>query len=149
MATHYYMRLDGIQGDATANGYRGWFEIAAVSKVTTPSLRDPASGQVSGKRQHQPIQIVKLGVFVGAGLAGLGHAAMNGKSIHHGEIVAVEDGQVRMRFLLSEIALQFYQTSGQTGSERMIAELTLSCSMTIEQHSAVGATAAIGARSGR
>ncbi len=51
-ASDYFLKLDGVAGEIEVNSW-SW----GVSNVTGP--RDSASGQATGKRQHQPLMIKK------------------------------------------------------------------------------------------
>jgi type VI secretion system secreted protein Hcp len=58
-----YLKLSGtrtgtVQGSVTQKGREGKIAVNAVShEIVSP--RDPASGQATGKRQHQPLSITK------------------------------------------------------------------------------------------
>lgn len=63
MAYQTYLKLKGakqgdIKGSVTQKGREGLIAVIAVDhEIISP--RDPATGQASGKRQHQPLVIVK------------------------------------------------------------------------------------------
>jgi len=63
MAMNAYLSVKGqkqgsMKGSSTKKGHGSWSEVISISSGTlTP--RDPQSGLPSGKRQHQPIKIVR------------------------------------------------------------------------------------------
>lgn len=58
-----FMKLEGVksgvvQGEVVQKGREGLHKLLAYShEITSP--RDPASGQATGKRQHEPFRVVK------------------------------------------------------------------------------------------
>lgn len=52
-----YMLIPNIEGEVVQKGREGWIQVFAFShEVVSP--RDPATGQATGKRQHQPFRCV-------------------------------------------------------------------------------------------
>jgi len=61
-ATNIFMSITGaqgpIQGEAKSPHGAEWIPILEINETVAAS-RDAASGQATGKRQHEPIRIVK------------------------------------------------------------------------------------------
>ncbi len=54
-----YLRIEGIQGSATARGYESWIEVSGLEwGVSNPSASEPA-GRTMGQADFNPIIVVK------------------------------------------------------------------------------------------
>ncbi len=56
-AEQVFLSVQGITGEATQKGREGMMQVLAYShEIVSP--RDPATGQASGRRQHNPLKVV-------------------------------------------------------------------------------------------
>lgn len=54
-----YLRIDGIQGGATARGYEGWIEVAGLEwGISNPSAA-ALGGRTAGQAEFDPIVVTK------------------------------------------------------------------------------------------
>jgi len=60
-----YIKFDGIDGESKAKGHEKWIELSSVTGLEAAQAaavkapRDAATGQASGRRQHQALVITK------------------------------------------------------------------------------------------
>lgn len=57
-ASDFYMKIDGVEGEAVSPGHEKWIEILSFSWGEATRTQ-PASGLPTGKRQHRPLTISK------------------------------------------------------------------------------------------
>jgi type VI secretion system secreted protein Hcp len=86
-----------IKGEGKAPHAGEWMPVISISEGAASSLRDAASGQSSGKRQHEPIKIVKE---IGSSTPQLQKALATGE-------------------LLQEVVFEFYRPGKATEKDKV------------------------------
>ncbi len=83
---HYFLKIDGLTGDATDAAHKGWFVVDGYD-FGVLTARDAASGLATGKRMHKPFTVSLESI---PGLAPLLGDAASGRDIGTIELVGVD-----------------------------------------------------------
>jgi type VI protein secretion system component Hcp len=108
---HYFLKIDGITGDATDAAHKGWFTVDGFDVGVLSSIGSATSGAGAGKTQFSPLTI---DIHSLAGLAPLLGDAASGKLIASVELAALDARQQKANTLfdlkLSDVSIDSLNT---------------------------------------
>ncbi len=120
-----YMQIEGIEGDVTAENFRGWFEVYSFSWGVTNHSVGGGSGGGAGRATFSDLSVMKP---AGKGSPSLFVNCASGRHFQRAEVdvVLVTEGAppVYEKFLLTDCLITSYQISG-SGGERPTESLSL------------------------
>jgi len=121
MASQYFLRMDGISGDATDPRHRGWFTLDALQMASMVN-----TGAIGGRSAQVPaFNNLTFTVEQGPSTAQLIAAVQQRKSIRSGEIDIVTNGATNSRNL-TDIVLLSANVAGR-GQNAASIHLSLRC----------------------
>ncbi|HEY2229036.1 MAG TPA: type VI secretion system tube protein Hcp [Xanthobacteraceae bacterium] len=87
MAMRYFLKIDGVTGDATDKLHKGWFAVEGYDIGVTTPFSSPAGLGVSGRTQFSPLSVDIHSI---AGVSALLTDELTNKAIKSVELVGVE-----------------------------------------------------------
>src|SRR5258708_16644370 len=84
----YFLRIDGVTGDSTIDGYQGYFTVDEFTFNELTKLANGSGGAATGKAQFDPLMVDIAGLP--PGLVTLLKDAANGKHIASVELVGLK-----------------------------------------------------------
>jgi hypothetical protein len=87
----YLLKVDGIQGDSTLDGYQGFFTVDEFTFEAINRLANSGSGAGTGKLQLDPLMVDLAAQS--SGLTALLHDEITGRTIRTIELVGITDGE--------------------------------------------------------
>jgi len=118
---HYFLKIDGVTGDATDKDHKGWFTVDGYDiEVTTPTSSATGGGTGVGKSEFSPLTV---DVHSLTGLASLFRDELKGSDIKSVELVGVDskDQTVYDLKLTDALLASFDNTPGTHGVEAGLA----------------------------
>lgn len=120
-----YMQIQGIDGDVTAEGFEGWFEVFSFSWGVTNHSTGVGGGGGAGRPTFSDLSVMKP---AGKGSPALFVNCASGRHFARAEVdvAMATEGSLTVfeKFLLSDCLITSYQIGG-SGGERPTESLSL------------------------
>ena len=105
----YFLKIEGVNGESTADGHKKWIDILAVSELKKSRTR-------TGGDNYEPLRITKLVDRSSPILARYARSGVKIKSVLI-DLPCPRGGDNFLRYELKNIYISSYQSSGSAGSD--------------------------------
>ena len=127
MAVDYFLQIAGVDGESVDAKHKGWIDIESFSWGATQAPTAAAgAGGAAGKVAMQDIHFATSMSKASPKLFG---ACASGQHFKEAKLVGVQAGKVQDEFLtftLTDVLISGYQTSGSSGGDITMDQVSLS-----------------------